>query len=244
MRSPVNRRDPTGTRGIEREEIRRQTAIIRAYGVAMAEVASSDREDKPEVLRRLADSMNADMADSTDEWMAKTERKTADVTDRVLNNLNTGIKLGNVQIPREEVDILKANIMENVRSVGDGLLKDTTRIIAEGYQNGWGADQITREINNATEGQVSRAETIVRTEILRVGDTLAKARYDAAGCDGYMSYPTDDDRTCPTCISYATGGTGTELKVYGLNEPMALPWHPNCRCCRIPHFEGLEAITI
>ena len=37
---------------------------------------------------------------------------------------------------------------------------------------------------------------------------------------------------------------GTELKVYGLDEPMALPWHPNCRCCRIPHFADQEAITI
>jgi hypothetical protein len=81
---------------------------------------------------------------------------------------------------------------------------------------------------------------MVRTETMRVCDVISKNRYEAAGCDGYMSYPTDDDRLCTTCLQYATGGTGTRLKVYGLDEPMTLPWHPNCRCCRIPHFEGVE----
>ena len=245
MRSPVNRRDPSGTKKIEREEIARQREIITRYTEAMADVAIGNDPKRAEILERLGESLKDDLEASSDDWMKNAAEATVRVSDRVLNNLHTGIVLGpSVQVPAEEVELLKANIRENVRSVGGDLLKDVTRITAEGYQQGLGADEITREIWKASDKQVSHAETIVRTETMRVCDTVAKARYKAAGCDGYMSFPTDDDRTCLHCIRQATGGSGTELKVYGLDEPMALPWHPNCRCCRIPHFADQEAITI
>ena len=245
MRSPVNRRDPSGTRKIERQEIARQREIISRYTEAMAKIAVGERPDKVETLNRLTDALRDDLTASADDWMRNAALTTIRVSDRVLNNLHTGIVLGDsVYIPPEEVEMLKANIMENVRSVADDLMKDVTRITAEGYQRGWGADQTAREIRKAGDGQVRHAETIVRTETMRVCDAVAKARYDAAGCDGYLSFPTDDDRLCPKCVQYATGGSGTTLKVYGLNEPMALPWHPNCRCCRIPHFADQGEITI
>jgi SPP1 gp7 family putative phage head morphogenesis protein len=245
MRSPVNRRDPSGTRKIERQEIARQREIISRYTEAMAQIAVGERPDKVETLGRLTDALRDDLTASADDWMRNAALTTIRVSDRVLNNLHTGIVLGDsVYIPPEEVEMLKANIMENVRSVADDLMKDVTRITAEGYQRGWGADQTAREIRKAGDGQVKHAETIVRTETMRVCDAVAKARYDAAGCDGYLSFPTDDDRLCPKCVQYATGGSGTTLKVYGLNEPMALPWHPNCRCCRIPHFADQGEITI
>lgn len=245
MRSPVNRRDPSGTRKLEREEIARQREIIETYTRAMAETATGNDPDKLSILDRLTESLKDDLVASSDDWMNKAAETTVRVTDKVLNNLHTGIKLGpSVQVPEEEVKMLRANIRENVRSVGGDLLKDVTRITAEGYQKGLGADEITRQIDKAGQNQVKHSETIVRTETMRVCDVVAKARYKAAGCDGYMSFPTDDDRTCLACIRYATGGSGTMLKVYGLDEPMALPWHPNCRCCRIPHFTDDEAITI
>ena len=245
MRSPVNRRDPSGTKRIEREEIARQREIISRYCEAMARTAVGDSSDKMEILDRLSASLKDDLTASADDWMKNATLTTIRVSDRVLNNLHTGIVLGDsVNIRPEEIQMLKANIMENVRSVGDDLLRDVTRITSEGYQKGWGADQIAREINKAGEGQVRHAETIVRTETMRVCDVVAKARYIQAGCDGYLSFPTDDDRLCPKCVEHATGGSGTTLKVYGLDEPMALPWHPNCRCCRIPHFADQEAITI
>lgn len=246
MRSPVNRRDPSGTRKLERQEIERQRDIIRRYNEVMADVATGDRPDKAEVLERLSAGLKDDLEASSEDWMRNAAETTVRVSDRVLNNLHTGITLGpSVQVPAEEVQMLKANIISNVRSIGDDLLKDVTRITAEGYQKGLGAEAVAREIRKAGDRQVSHAETIVRTETMRVCDVVAKTRYKQAGCDGYMSFPTDDDRTCPKCIEKATGGTGsTTLKVYGLDEPMALPWHPNCRCCRIPHFADQQEITI
>ena len=245
MRSPVNRRDPSGTKRLERAEIERQREIITRYTEAMAQVAVGDSPDRLTILDRLSESMKDDLSASADDWLRDAAETTVRVSDRVLNNLHTGIVLGNaVTVPAEEVQMLKANIVENVRSVGGDLLRDVTRITAEGYQNGWGADKTAREIQKAGDSQVSHAKTIVRTETMRVCDVVAKHRYQQAGCDGYLSFPTDDDRLCHECVRHATGGNGTVLKVYGLDEPMALPWHPNCRCCRIPHFADQEAIMI
>ena len=125
MRSPVNRRDPSGTRKIEREEIARQREIISRYIEAMAEIAVGDRPDKAQVLGRLSEGLKDDLSASADDWMANAEKATVRVTDKVLNNLNTGIVLGNaVRVPEEELRMLSANIRANVRSVGDDLLKE------------------------------------------------------------------------------------------------------------------------
>ena len=242
-RSPVNRRDPSGTRKVENAEIRRQREVIRAYTEAMAEVAVGNDPERMAVLDRLSARMREDLQATADEWIRQTEDATVRVTDRVLNNLHTGISLGNVQIPREEVEALRVNIRTQVADLGNQALSTVTRELTEGYQAGLGADEIRRRIVEDIPSLGDRAERIVRTETMRVADTVAKARYDAAGCQGYLSFPTDDDRLCTRCLGYATGGSGTALKVYGPDEPMALPWHPNCRCCRLPYFEGM-VITI
>lgn len=129
-RSPVNRRDPSGTRKIEREEIARQREIIRAYTEAMARVATGDSPEREDTLRRLGEALSDDLSQASDDWMVKAEEATIRTSDRVLNNLHTGIRLGNVRIPREEVEMLRMNVRENVRSVGGDLLKDTTRLVA------------------------------------------------------------------------------------------------------------------
>lgn len=241
-RSPVNRRDPSGTRKIEREEIKRQRELISAYTEAMARMAEGDDPDRMMVLERLSQDLREDLLSASDDWIRRTSDTTVRVTDRILDNLNTGISLGNVQIPKEEVDTLRMNIRTQVSDLAGETFSSVTRIMTEGYQEGLGADEIARRIRNEVPDTMGdRAERIVRTETMRTCDMVAKARYDAAGCDGYVSFPTDDDRLCDACVRYATGGAGiTTLKVYGLDEPMALPWHPNCRCMRLPHFEGQE----
>lgn len=239
-RSPVNRKDPSGTRRLENREIRRQRELISAYTEAMAEVAVGNDPRRMEVLERLSGGLKDDLSQAADEYLRATSDATVSHTQRVLNNLHTGIQLGNVPIPEAEVEALRINLRRQFMLEGDNVLTTITRVVTEGYQEGLGADEMRRMITEEIPSMADRAERIVRTETMRISDVVSKARYDAAGCDGYYSFPTDDDRLCPNCISYATGGSGTKLKVYGLDEPMALPWHPNCRCCRIPHFEGVE----
>lgn len=247
-RSPVNRRDPSGTRGVEHRTIQRMSRVIDTYNEAMARVASGVDEgrsvaidtDREYNLLRLRDAMADDLEAVSKEWMEETKDAAVKTTGRVLNNLHISIKLGDVAVPREEASILAIGIQTNVRTVADDLLKDVSRITAEGYQQGLSADQIARNIEANGDTIKWNAKRMVRTETMRVCDIIAKNRYEAAGCDGYYSFPTEDDRLCTHCLERATGGTGTKLKVYGLDEPMTLPWHPNCRCARVPHFEGME----
>lgn len=252
MRSPVNRRDPSGTRKIETRTIKKVGYVVDAYTEAMARVASgvdkgrsvaidTDREYN---LMRLHDAMIKDLDAITKDWIEETKEAAIKNTDRVLANLHVNIRLGNIAVPKEEAAILAIGIQTNVRTVADDLLKDVARITAEGYQQGLGAEQIARNIEADGDTVKWNAERMVRTETMRVCDIIAKNRYEAAGCDGYLSFPTEDDRLCNKCLAYATGGSGTVLKVYGLSEPMTLPWHPNCRCARIPHFADQKEITI
>lgn len=252
MRSPVNRRDPSGTKRIERQTIDRMGVVIDTYTEAMARVATGIDEghsvardtDREYNLYRLHDAMSKDLDAITKDWMEGTKEATIKNTSRVLNNLHIDINLGDVAVPKEEAELLAIGIQTNVRTVADDLLKDVSRIAAEGYQQGLGADEIARQIEEDRDTIKWNAKRMVRTETMRVCDVIAKNRYIAAGCDGYISFPTEDDRLCPKCLAYATGGSGTTLKVYGLNEPMSLPWHPNCRCCRIPHFADQGALKI
>ena len=251
-RSPVNRRDPSGTRRVERRTIERMEAIIDTYAEAMARTASGIEEgvsvkidtDRPYKLQRLHDSMIEDLTVTAREWVDDTVKAATENTQRIFNNMHVGIDLGNVPIPREEATLLGLGLETNVVTVADDLLSSVARVASEGYQQGLGAEQIARNIEKEGLTVKWNAKRMVRTETMRICDVVAKNRYEAAGCDGYMSYPTEDDRLCTKCLQYATGGKGTTLKVYGLNEPMALPWHPNCRCCRIPHFPDQEAFTI
>ena len=251
-RSPVNRRDPSGTRKIERRTIERIGLVIDKYTEAMTRVATGVDEgvsvasdtDREYNLMRYRGAMEDDLRIITNEWVEETKQAAVKNTDRIFKNLHTGIELGNIPVPREEATMLAIGIETNVRTVAEDLLKDVARITAEGYQQGLGPKQIARNIADDADTIKWNAERMVRTETMRVCDVISKNRYEAAGCDGYMSFPTEDDRLCTKCLAYATGGTGSTLKIYGLTEPMSLPWHPNCRCCRIPHFPDMEAITI
>ena len=80
-RSPVNRRDPSGTRKIERNTCTRMDEVIGTYAGAMARVASGIDEgmsvaedtDRDKILMRLRDAMEDDLDAITKEWIEETE---------------------------------------------------------------------------------------------------------------------------------------------------------------------------
>lgn len=254
MRSPVNRHDPSGTSRIEREEMKRQAGIIRAYTEAMSRVATGaeegstprlDDQGRIDKLERLRDAMDEDLQASVDDWINNTAQASIDNAQKIVDRMHAGIELGNVPIPREEISLMAVNIRTNVSTIPDSLFKDVTRIMTEAYQAGEATKTTAKRINDLYGIKRSDSERIVRTETMRICDIVDKASFQAAGADGYMSYPTEDDRLCSHCLAMATGGSGNALKVYGLDEPMALPWHPNCRCVRLPHFaDDTEVFTI
>ena len=187
-RSPVNRKDPSGTRKVEERTIKRMGTVIDAYTEAMARVASGVDEgrsvakdtDREYNLMRLHDAMVEDLDAVSREWMEETKKATIKNTDKVLDNLHIEIKLGDVAVPPEEASILAVGIETNVRTVADDLLKDVARIAAEGYQQGLSAEQIARNIEEDGDTVKWNAKRMVRTETMRVCDIIAKNRYTAA----------------------------------------------------------------
>lgn len=93
--------------------------------------------------------------------------------------MHVGIKLGDVAIPREEVELLRANLRDQYAVVAGDLAANTNRAVLEGYQKGLGARETARLVEEYTDGMDSQIERIVRTETMRVGDVVSKARYDA-----------------------------------------------------------------
>ena len=266
-RAPVNSRDPTGTRRVENREVRRVRTIVRAYRDALVDVLRNT-ENAPDVVRegfrgrrpgdgegildRYMRAMRDDLDAGIDDHIRDTEVAAVKNADRAMKAMGAGILLGDIIIPREETELLRANLRDNYARVVDKMAADVNRAVLEGYQKGLGARETAKLAEEVTEGLEYDAERIVRTETMRVGDITAKARYDQIGdCDGYFSYPTADDRTCPVCRGWALNGTpyptertSGELHLFGKDAPMALPWHPNCRCTRLPHFEGEPPMQI
>lgn len=251
-RSPVNRRDPSGTKRIEKDEIERQHFIIGQYMEAMREQIREhplDKERNQEVCGRLVDAMSRDIEGATDDWIHNAEQAAIKNTDRVFKNLRVDIKLADQSYltPGEAAE-LRRSVVNSVTRFDRPTAEIVADIIADGYLEGEGSDEITRRICNRfddTEGDLkTNAERAVRTETMKICDKVNLARYEAAGVTRFYSYPTADDRCCPECISNATNGQpGGKLYLYTAGE-LTLPWHPNCRCCRLPYIEGDEVLTI
>lgn len=133
-REPVNPRDPTGTRRIENREVRRVTNIVRAYRDALASVLENT-EDAPTLMRegfrgrkpgdgegvldRYCRAMRDQLDEGIDDHIRATQEASVRNADRALKNLGAGIQLGGIIIPREETELLRANLRDNYANIVD-----------------------------------------------------------------------------------------------------------------------------
>lgn len=89
MRSPVNSRDPTGTRRVENREIRRTRTIANAYRDALVEIIGSVKDAPPvvregfrgwkegdgaSVIQRYTEAMKEHLQEGVDEHIVRTEK--------------------------------------------------------------------------------------------------------------------------------------------------------------------------
>jgi SPP1 gp7 family putative phage head morphogenesis protein len=139
--------------------------------------------------------------------------------------------------------INKSAVENLVGSLGDGsplkllfdeLPRNARRIVerglVEGVILGHNPRQIAREIRNGLGGNLSRALTIARTEVLRAYREASHETYEANAdiVEGWYWVASLSERTCVACI--ALHGT-----FHPLTEVMES--HPNCRCVAVPGFE-------
>ena len=99
--------------------------------------------------------------------------------------------------------------------------------LIQGVANGHNPRKIARLTRESLGGNMARALTISRTEILRAHRvaTLATYRENSDVVTGWQWYAQLDATTCPVCIA-----------MHGSIEPSEddFDTHPNCRCTAIP----------
>lgn len=104
--------------------------------------------------------------------------------------------------------------------------------LVSGVASGAGGRVIAGRVRTLLGGDLARALTIARTEVLRAYRTAGLETYRAAGIVSYRWLAAKDLRTCLVCL--ALDGT-----VYPVRTPM--PAHVNCRCTFVPVLADEEA---
>lgn len=103
-------------------------------------------------------------------------------------------------------------------------------VLTQGVLLGKGSDWIARGLRDALDIPRHRAETIARTEAMRVYRETSRQTYAASNVVGSWTWSSAlDRRTCPACVIM----DGTEHPV-----TETLDGHPRCRCAMVPRTKG------
>jgi SPP1 gp7 family putative phage head morphogenesis protein len=107
-----------------------------------------------------------------------------------------------------------------------------TQELINGLGEGLGSREVARRMVRGTGASLTRAQTIARTETLRVYREASRQQYAAAGVEQWIRIEAKDRRTCPGCLA-----------LDGTRYPMdQRPYdHPNGRMTLIPELSGLPA---
>jgi SPP1 gp7 family putative phage head morphogenesis protein len=122
-----------------------------------------------------------------------------------------------------------------LRTLLDDLGPDASQRVREALITGVATGQGTREMAKAARdafgGNMARALTVSRTEVMRAYNEATRISYQDSGVvRGWRWLATKSGRTCPNCLS-------RDGRFYPLEKP--LPAHPRCRCCLTPVVIGV-----
>lgn len=112
----------------------------------------------------------------------------------------------------------------------NGTTKEELRaVLAEGYEAGESAPELTRRIRRYyRDGYERRANLVARTEVIAASNEGALQGYESEGITKAEFYAALDERTCDECMDYH-GNEYPIMEAHGL-----IPVHPQCRCTFIP----------
>lgn len=132
----------------------------------------------------------------------------------------------------EKVKLLASRTFHELEGINQRMASNMSRTLAEGLAHGWTIHKITQQIVKQTGIAFLRANTIVRTELVRAH---AEGQLDALEALGEEKVgvaveweSAQDDRVCPKCSSL-------QGKVFSIKEARGkIPAHTRCRCAWIP----------
>lgn len=131
---------------------------------------------------------------------------------------------------RRMIEKFQARNMMEIQGMTDDLAKRMSRSMVEGFEAGETINSLTRRVRDVTGFGKASAERIARTETMRAANAAAVDRYKSLGVEKVEFLAAWDDRTCPEC-------EGKHGNIYPVDQAPTLPIHPNCRCTLAPVIE-------
>jgi SPP1 gp7 family putative phage head morphogenesis protein len=239
--SPETRRDPTRTlKLLERTEAK-ASKITRAFYVEAEEVI------------RNPDRMHAGLSAGV---MSTVMSRIGDLSVSMMHSLDelaeAGTNEGYLAGDRFGAVMLGADINERREAWGKigvlveahkgefaGMSADMTsgirRVVSDGILNERTQGDMIAEIRRLSDATAARAETIVRTEVMRATNAGITARYEDAGVQVVEWVTVVDGRECSRCQDL----DGMRFEI---SDAPPRPLHPRCRCTIIPVIGKAEGV--
>ncbi len=164
--------------------------------------------------------------------------------EHTLFGIETGLEM-QINLRQPDLDRLHRDIDEAwapdgidfVDRVGinnDKLAAEVDRLLTQGMITGETYDELAKQLTDQFALKEYEAARIIRTEATRVASMSEAAAYRTAGLEEYEILVTLDERTCSICGPMDGHVEKVEDMEPGVTAP---PFHPNCRCTTIGHYE-------
>lgn len=124
----------------------------------------------------------------------------------------------------------------------DKLAAEITKKLQQACITGQPYRELAADIEKTVGLKAYEAERIIRTECTNISSLSEQAAYNTAGIEEYEVLATLDAKTCELCGQMDGHVEAVEKMEPGVNAP---PFHPNCRCTTIGHYEdGIDDTRI
>lgn len=138
----------------------------------------------------------------------------------------------NAPIARNQLQMLYQRAYDHLDGISKDMSKEMSRVITQGLVDGSHERQIARRLSDVVNISRTRAESIVRTEIVHTHAEAMLDTYEMIGVEDVnimAEYNTaGDDRVCARCAALE-GIIMTIEEARGL-----IPRHSRCRCSFLP----------
>lgn len=188
--------------------------IMTAYKKGLKWSRQQMRKDKAVSSKLRADGVSIDTSD-----------------DAILDALSGPVSVS-------EVESLYLRAYEDLKGITAAMDAEISRILADGFSQGWNPTRIATEINTKVNkiGRY-RANLLARTEVIRAHHLASIAQYEEYGIEGVKVtaewHTAGDTKVCVLCAPLDYKKTG---KLWSLQEIKGkIPVHPLCRCVALPH---------
>lgn len=155
-------------------------------------------------------------------------------TNRSFTGLNTEVIEKAVK-----TKYLAENYSTTIWQNTDKLMKTLTQEIPRGLVLGYNPNKLAREVISKRVDKTAYNNTVrlIRTEYSKILNDATLDGYKQAGIASFKILTALDSRTCTDCAPLNEKIIPINEAEIGVNLP---PFHPNCRCTTIPHFEPDE----